>query len=161
MTDVHNPEQRSRNMRAIGPTNTAPELQVRKALHAAGLRFRLHVRDLPGTPDLVLPKYRSVIFVHGCFWHGHDCHLFKVPATGTSFWLKKIESNRHRDATTSRKLLDEGWRVLTIWECALKGRNKLPISEVTERTHLWLCSEYPLGTIRGTTHQATTFKTQA
>src|SRR5689334_13526787 len=98
MADVHTPEARSRNMRAVRDRNTKPETIVRKMLHSRGFRYRLHVRTLPGTPDLVLPKYRAVIFVHGCFWHGHDCYLFRMPTSRRDFWEAKIGSNKRRDA---------------------------------------------------------------
>lgn len=108
-------------MRAIRSKNTKPELLVRKGLHAAGFRFRLHGAGLPGKPDIVLPKYRSVIFVHGCFWHGHGCKYFKLPKTRPDFWLAKIEANRARDARDIEKLNQLGWRVILIWECATKA----------------------------------------
>lgn len=125
MGDVHNSEIRSKNMRAIRAKNTAPEMRVRKLLFARGFRFRLHVRDLPGAPDIVLPKYRVALFVHGCFWHGHGCHLFKLPATRRDFWDTKIQSNRVRDIRDIGLLQAAGWRVICVWECALKGRFRL------------------------------------
>jgi DNA mismatch endonuclease (patch repair protein) len=108
-------------MRAIKSANTKPEILVRKALHAAGFRFRLHSKNLPGKPDIVLPKYRTVIFVHGCFWHGHDCEYFKVPKTRTEFWLNKITENKRRDKINADKLIELGWRVLVVWECDTRG----------------------------------------
>jgi len=118
MTDVHTPEQRSRNMAAIRGKDTKPEKVVRTALHALGYRFRLHRRDLPGTPDIVLPKYRTVIFVHGCFWHSHDCRYGKVtPATRSEFGSDKRAGTVERDQRKIWVLESEGWRVLTIWEC--------------------------------------------
>ena len=108
-------------MSRIRNKNTRPELAVRKFLHAAGFRYRLHDKNLPGKPDIVLPKYRTVIFVHGCFWHGHrDCRYFVVPKTRTDWWLNKINSNIEKDADAAATLRDMGWRVLEIWECGLK-----------------------------------------
>ncbi|SOC89897.1 T/G mismatch-specific endonuclease [Ensifer adhaerens] len=111
-------------MSGIRGTNTRPELQVRKALHAAGFRYRLHERKLPGKPDLVLPKYRAVIFVHGCFWHGHGCHLFRMPSSNSVFWQEKIAGNVARDKVAVDRLRESGWRVATVWECALKGKTR-------------------------------------
>ncbi len=112
------PTQRSSLMRRIGRKDTAPERSVRKFLHAAGLRFRLHVRNLPGTPDIVLPKHRTVVFVHGCFWHGHHCNHGSTRAkTNTDFWDRKIEDNRARDKRKTIALRGLGWRVVTVWEC--------------------------------------------
>jgi DNA mismatch endonuclease (patch repair protein) len=119
-------------MRAIRSKNTKPELQVRQLLHAAGFRFRLHRACLPGKPDIVLPKYQVVVFVHGCFWHGHNCHLFKVPATQRDFWIKKIGSNFARDLKDTAKLLELGWRVMTVWECAVKGGQKRTASALMD-----------------------------
>lgn len=135
-------------MSGIRGKNTRPELMIRKALHARGFRYRLHCK-LPGKPDLCLPKYRAVIFVHGCFWHGHDCHLFKWPSTRPEFWREKIARNRAVDAAAVEKLLAEGWRVMTVWECALKGRTRLPLDEVIARCANWLLSDQPELTIRG------------
>lgn len=121
MTDVLTSEQRRRNMSRIRGRDTKPEMLVRKGLHALGLRFRLQDRSLPGRPDLIFPKYRTVILVHGCFWHGHDCPMFRLPATRPDFWRTKINANQTRDQRTHAELLALGWRILTIWECALKG----------------------------------------
>lgn len=109
-------------MAGIRSKNTSPEVLLRKMLHERGLRFRLHRKSLPGSPDLIFPKHRTAVFVHGCFWHGHECHLFKWPKTRTEFWVKKIESNRKRDASVSNKLNQMGWKVLTVWECDLRKK---------------------------------------
>lgn len=124
MVDVHSPDTRSKNMRAIKSGNTKPELLVRKALHSRGFRYRLGGSGLPGRPDLALPKYKSVIFIHGCFWHGHDCRYFKVPATRTEFWLEKIHSNQKRDRASIEALQALGWNVIVVWECSLKPSGK-------------------------------------
>jgi DNA mismatch endonuclease (patch repair protein) len=128
--DVLSPEQRRLNMSRIRGANTNPELRVRRALHAAGLRYRLHVRDLPGTPDLVLPRWRAAVFVHGCFWHGHACPAFRLPATRAAFWQEKIAANRLRDERQCGELLAKGWRVATIWECAVRGPRRRGPDEV-------------------------------
>jgi DNA mismatch endonuclease (patch repair protein) len=117
-------------MAGIGPVNTKPELIIRRGLHALGYRYRVHFRELPGKPDLVFPSRRAVIFVHGCFWHGHDCPLFRWPTTQPEFWRTKITGNIARDRTTAELLVSQGWRVLNVWECALKGRSRLAPSEV-------------------------------
>ena len=108
-------------MSGIQGKNTKPELVIRSALHRLGFRFRVHSRDLPGKPDLVLRKHNAVIFVHGCFWHGHDCHLFKWPQTRSEFWRRKIESNIARDRDCLRTLGDAGWRVAVIWGMRAEG----------------------------------------
>ncbi len=150
MADVHDQATRSRNMAAIRGSHTKPELMIRKALHAAGFRFRLHVRDLPGKPDLVLPKYHAVIFVNGCFWHHHDCHLFRWPATREPFWREKIGRNVANDAKTNAALHEDGWRIATVWECALKGKTRLTPATLIEKLTAWLRSENDSLTIRGT-----------
>ncbi|WP_230631631.1 very short patch repair endonuclease [Sphingomonas sp. Leaf37] len=125
MADIVPADVRSRMMAGIRSTNTKPELLLRRGLHARGLRFRLHDRDLPGTPDLVFPRHRGVVFAHGCFWHGHDCHLFKWPKTRDDFWRAKIARNRAVDVRSEDALANGNWRVATVWECALKGRTRL------------------------------------
>ena len=113
---------------------------LRKGLHALGFRFRLQRRDLPGRPDLVLPKYRAAIFAHGCFWHGHGCDLFRWPATREAFWRDKIGGNMARDARNLLTLEAQGWRIAVIWECALKGRGRLPEGEAVARLAAWITS---------------------
>ena len=121
MADVHEPETRSYNMSQIQATDTKPEMIVRKYLHSKGFRYRLHVKDLPGKPDLVLPKYKTVIFVHGCFWHVHEgCEYFKLPQTNTEFWKEKLYGNKSRDQKHIQELEDIGWIVIVVWECELK-----------------------------------------
>jgi len=112
---------RTKIMSSVGQRNTKPEMKIRRALHALGFRYRLNVRSLPGSPDLVFPKYRSVIFVQGCFWHSHDCKYATKPATRKEFWAKKFESNRKRDKKKALELRNQEWRVLVVWECATKG----------------------------------------
>ncbi len=140
MPDVHDPATRSRNMAAIKGKNTKPEIRIRKELFRRGYRYRIHEKNLPGKPDIVLPKYKAVIFVHGCFWHGHDCSLFKVPQTRTEFWMEKIRGNRERDIRSQRALLQMGWRTCTIWECATKGSFKLSVDDIGELVSDWLQS---------------------
>lgn len=120
MADVLTKEQRQRNMRNIKGKNTKPEILLRRALHARGLRYRLHCRDLPGSPDLVFPKYRAVIFVHGCFWHRHGCKYTSMPSTRKDFWVQKFSQNVRRDEKNVRALEQAGWRVGIVWECQLK-----------------------------------------
>lgn len=123
MTDVHTPEVRSYNMSMIRGKNTKPEIIVRKFLHSKGFRFRLHRKDLPGKPDIVLPKYKTVIFIHGCFWHGHkNCKYFVVPKTRTKWWLNKIDGNKQVDKRNNFKLKKAGWKIITLWTCQLKPK---------------------------------------
>lgn len=138
MADVHSKETRSKNMTAVSGKNTKPELLIRKALHRSGFRYRLHDKKLPGNPDMVFPKYRAVIFVNGCFWHRHDCHLFKWPSTRKEFWHDKIKGNKARDIVAIKQLRLAGWRVLTIWECSLKGKSRLPEGDLISRVSNWL-----------------------
>ncbi|WP_080439938.1 very short patch repair endonuclease [Burkholderia ubonensis] len=143
MIDVLTPEQRRFNMSRIGGRHTRPELLLRQGLHARGLRFRLHGRDLPGCPDLVFPKYGVCLFVNGCFWHGHGCTLFKMPKTRAEFWENKIAGNRQRDARATATLLDLGWRVLVVWECAIRGRYRIGIDEVLD-----ICERFLVGDVK-------------
>jgi DNA mismatch endonuclease (patch repair protein) len=149
MTDVLTPDQRRFNMSRIRGKNTKPEMLLRQGLHARGLRYRLHVKDLPGRPDLVFPRYRAAVMVHGCFWHGHDCPMFKLPATRREFWEKKIAANRTRDLRDNAALTAAGWRVLVLWECALRGPARDPVSAILDRVVSWLGSETGSLTIRG------------
>ncbi|EDM83433.1 very short patch repair endonuclease [Limnobacter sp. MED105] len=141
MTDVVDPKTRSRMMAGIKGKNTRPEILVRSALHRRGFRFKLHDKTLPGKPDIVLPKYKAVINIHGCFWHGHDCKFFKVPSTRTEFWLAKINGNRSRDSLHRDALLKQGWRVLTVWECALRELKLDGYEKVMEEIIKWLTVE--------------------
>lgn len=125
-------------MSGIRAGNTRPELLVRKALHARGLRYRLHASGLPGKPDIVLPKHRTAIFIHGCFWHGHDCPLFRMPRTRQEFWEAKIARNMARDQEVGREIAKAGWRQATVWECAIRGRNRIGIEETVNRILAWL-----------------------
>lgn len=149
MPDVVDPATRSRMMSAIKGKNTRPEIAVRKALHAHGYRYRLHARNVPGKPDMVLPRWKAAVFVNGCFWHGHDCHLFKVPQTRTEWWLAKINRNRERDREVSAQLARAGWRQLVIWECALKGRTRIGIEAVAAAADRWIQKGAETGTIEG------------
>ncbi len=149
MADVVTPEVRSRMMSGIRSTNTRPELNIRRGLHRLGFRYRLHASNLPGKPDLVLPRYNAVIFVHGCFWHGHDCHLFKWPSSRIDFWKQKISRNKVVDARNEAAVEKKGWRYAIIWECALKGRYRLPQADVIKDCAGWLRSTKPRLEIRG------------
>lgn len=134
MADVHEPETRSYNMSQISGKDTKPEMIVRKFLHANGFRYRLHVKDLPGKPDLVLPKYNTVIFVHGCFWHAHeDCKYFKIPDTRTGWWKEKLYGNKDRDERNVEELEEMGWKVIVVWECELKAEKKKTLIKLTEK----------------------------
>ncbi|PKB80246.1 MAG: hypothetical protein BZY88_09130 [SAR202 cluster bacterium Io17-Chloro-G9] len=127
--------QRSRNMSAIRCKDTAPELTVRKSLHAAGFRFRLRPKKLPGRADVVLPRYRHVVFVNGCFWHGHSCKAGHVPKTNSDYWAAKIERNKRRDRQNSNILRGDGWSVTELWECNLDGGlKKLIVKLDAQRT---------------------------
>src|SRR5690606_31506483 len=124
MADIISPERRSALMSRIRGKDTKIEQEVRKGLHALGLRYRLGGAGLPGRPDIVLPRFRTVVFVHGCFWHGHSCPLFRLPKTRPEFWRQKIESNKERDARVLFQLADLGWRTLEVWECSLRGASE-------------------------------------
>lgn len=138
MVDVHDSQTRSRNMAAIRGVNTQPELRLRSALHKLGFRYRLHRAGLPGRPDLVFPKYHAAVFVHGCFFHGHECATFRWPATNGEFWRNKIEQNRRRDEKQVALLMQSGWRVLVVWECVLRGTPATKSDAVASRVADWL-----------------------
>lgn len=135
MADIHNKETRSYNMSQIRSKDTKPELLVRKFLFANGLRYRLHNKKLPGKPDVSLPKYKTVIFVNGCFWHGHEnCKYFVVPKTRTKFWLDKIEGNQKRDEESILQLKNNGWNVFIVYECELKKeKQELTLNNLLEK----------------------------
>jgi DNA mismatch endonuclease (patch repair protein) len=121
MADIVTAVKRSEMMAGIRGKDTKPELIVRQGIHRLGFRFRIHVRDLPGKPDVVLPKWKAAVFIHGCFWHGHaGCSLYKLPATRPEFWQKKIQTNQANDLKAVTRLIELGWRVLIVWECALR-----------------------------------------
>ncbi|WP_371921990.1 very short patch repair endonuclease [Pseudomonas sp. 31-12] len=128
-------------MSGIQGQNTKPEIIIRQALHARGFRFRLHVKSLPGKPDLVLPKHKTVVFVHGCFWHGHACRYYKIPKTRSDFWLEKIGKNQARDRLQVTSLRDSGWRVLIIWECAVRSIKRERSSKLVDLIVEWLMSD--------------------
>lgn len=153
--DVVTPEVRSRMMAGIKGKDTRPEMVIRSALHRAGFRFRLHYKNLPGRPDLAFPRYRTVVFVHGCFWHGHNCHLFRWPSTRGEFWREKIGRNLARDSQQTSALLDAGWRVAVVRECALKGRTRLPLPDIVEMLSLWIRSGEQTLEIQGDEARAT------
>lgn len=137
-------------MSGIRGKNTKPEMAVRLGLHALGFRYRLHPRELPGKPDLYLPRYRAAVFISGCFWHGHNCSLFKVPGSRTDFWRTKIEGNRARDAMVEQALVTTGLRCLTIWECAFRGPGNIGLEETLAAAAIWLRGTDDRGEIRGT-----------
>ena len=149
MPDVIDSATRSRMMAGIKGKNTKPELIIRHGLHRLGHRFRLHDKRLPGKPDLVFPKYKAVIQVQGCFWHGHDCHLFRWSSTRRDFWKKKITGNRERDASNLVALSELGWRILTVWECVLKGPGRLPIEDTFSEISDWLINKEESRNITG------------
>lgn len=138
MADVFDKATRSKNMSRIRGKHTKPEQLIRKALHSQGFRYRLHRKDLPGKPDIVLPKYKAIIEVNGCFWHGHKCHLFHWPKSRTDFWREKITQNTRRDSENQIKLENMGWRVLVVWECSLKGKKRLDPGSLIDRIVDWL-----------------------
>ena len=126
-------EQRSRNMSAIKSKNTKPEIKVRKVLHSMGYRFRLHSKNLPGSPDIVLPKYKTVIFVHGCFWHRHqNCKYASTPKTRQEFWNKKFNENINRDKINQENLSSKGWKIIIIWECEIKNK-KINLEQIFKK----------------------------
>lgn len=141
--DVLTPAQRKLNMSRVRGRDTKPEMVIRQGLHARGLRYRLHDRTLPGRPDLVFAKYRAVVFVHGCFWHAHGCKRSKLPATRRHFWKKKLEGNAARDQLAVAELQAAGWRILVVWECALRGAGSVRTQTVVDRAAAFIRDEAP------------------
>lgn len=151
MADVHDKATRSRNMAAIKGKNTKPEVWLRKELFKRGFRYRLHRKDLPGKPDIVLPRFNAVIFVNGCFWHCHEgCPYFKLPKSNPDFWHTKLIANKERDANSHTALLRRGWKVVVVWECAIKGKIKRPPEDLVNTViHAIKSSETNLTNIEG------------
>lgn len=148
LPDVVDRKTRSRMMSGIRSRNTRPELTIRSELHKLGYRFRLHSAKVPGHADLVLPGFRVAIHIHGCFWHGHDCSIFKRPGTRRKFWSSKFRRNRKRDKVVVRKTLDAGWRHLTLWECAFRGPDQIGLNEAMARVVKWIQGRRRIGVIR-------------
>lgn len=148
MADIVDVATRSRMMSGIRARDTKPEKLIRSLLHRKGFRFRVNRRDLPGKPDIVFPGLRAVVLVHGCFWHGHDCPLFRLPGTRTEFWKQKIDKNRENDVKVTQALLEAGWRVGIVWECILRGRDR-DISGAVEALSSWLRSDVRTIELRG------------
>lgn len=138
MTDIVDAATRSRMMSGIRGKDTKIELLIRRGLHARGFRYRLHERALPGRPDLSFSSRKAAILIHGCYWHGHDCHLFKLPSSNTEFWFSKIQANRARDVKSIAALHELGWRVGVIWECALRGRADEEVALILNTVECWL-----------------------
>jgi DNA mismatch endonuclease, patch repair protein len=147
--DTVDTKTRSKIMASVGQKNTGAEMILRRLLHKAGLRYRLHDRKLPGSPDLVFPRYAAVVFVHGCYWHAHDCYRGTKPKSRQQFWKEKFEANKRRDAMNVKLLTSKGWRVLTIWECALKGKTALPQGALVQQVEKWLREQGPTASIAG------------
>jgi DNA mismatch endonuclease, patch repair protein len=149
MTDIVDKATRSRIMPGIGGKNTKREILIRKGLHALGFRYRLHSPKLPGKPDIILPRYRAIILINGCFWDAHNCHLFKWPFTRKEFWEAKILSNKKRDHENLKQYSEAGWKTLVIWECALKGKTKLTLKTVLDLIVHWIICESANCNIQG------------
>ena len=140
MVDVVDKATRSRMMSGIKSKNTKPEVLIRSLLHKKGFRFRIHSNELPGKPDIVLKKYNAVVFINGCFWHGHNCHLFKWPKTRRKFWEDKINNNKSHDKAVFYNLRMLNWRICLIWECSIKY-SKSPVNDVIKQIDEWLKSD--------------------
>lgn len=147
--DIIDSPTRSAMMARIKGKNTRAEIIVRTGLHKLGFRYQLHRKNLPGKPDLVFPKHHAVIFVNGCFWHAHDCHMFKWPSTRADFWRKKISENRWRDERNIQACISMGWKVLVIWECALRGKTRRNPNEVIHTAANWLLYDSQNAIIEG------------
>jgi DNA mismatch endonuclease (patch repair protein) len=148
--DTVDKKTRSRIMASVGQRDTGPEMRLRRILHRHGLRYRLHDRSLPGSPDLVFPRFGSVVFVHGCFWHVHDgCKFATKPSSKKKFWKEKFSANRKRDGRNYDALAASGWRVLVVWECAIKGRKEDELNLLGSDIDLWLKSDDLYGEIGG------------
>ena len=148
--DTVDKKTRSRIMASVGQRDTGPEMRLRRILHRRGLRYRLHDRSLPGSPDLVFPRFRAVVFVHGCFWHVHDgCKFATRPSSRKEFWKEKFTANRKRDRRNYEALAASGWRVLVVWECAIKGCKENELDKLGKVVARWLKSDNGYGEIGG------------
>lgn len=147
--DTVDKETRSRIMSSVGQKNTGLEIMLRTALHKAGLRYRLFDRKLPGSPDLVFPRFGAVIFVHGCYWHSHGCYKSTVPKSRREFWADKFSTNRKRDEHNIMLLRESGWRVMIVWECALVRKHAIPLDEISEQVRDWLMGKEEHGEVPG------------
>lgn len=148
--DTVDTQTRSKIMASVGQKDTGAELLLRRSLHKLGMRYRLHDRALPGSPDLVFPRFGAVAFVHGCYWHSHSCYRATVPKTRREFWTAKFQTNRARDQRNVDVLLADSWRVLTIWECALMGKHAKGAEAVALEVRAWLLGDIKEGQIEGT-----------
>ncbi|VWC13703.1 DNA mismatch endonuclease Vsr [Burkholderia lata] len=149
MPDIVDKATRSRMMSTIRGKNTRPEIVVRREMHRRGFRYRLHAKELAGKPDIVFPRFRAVVLINGCFWHGHDCPFFKLPSTNPDFWRSKIERNRQNDEKVKVQLNAAGWRIAIVWECALRGKRTASVETVANALQQWLESNDLLVEIRG------------
>lgn len=152
MADIVDSSTRSRMMAGIKGKDTKPEIEIRKRLFALGFRYRLHDSKLPGKPDLILPRYNAIIFFNGCFWHAHDCYLFKWPSSRKRFWKKKLTRNREKDLENNEALREIGWRILIIWECSFRGvgkNRKKEIDAIMKKAEKWLSSKSKFREIKG------------
>jgi len=149
MADIVSKSKRSKMMSGIRGRDTKPELTIRHALHDRGFRYKLHDKNLPGKPDIVLPKYSAVIFINGCFWHKHSCHLFKLPSSNTGFWENKFRTNIKKDKEADSILTELGWRILKVWECSIKGKFKHDFPELIEQISIWIKSDSVYHEIEG------------
>jgi len=147
--DTVDAQTRSKIMASVGQKDTGAEMLLRRALHKAGLRYRLHDRSLPGSPDLVFHRYDAVVFVHGCYWHSHGCYRSTVPKTRRDFWTEKFTANRRRDERNVEALRERGWRVLIVWECAVAGRTSFPRGELARAVITWLKGDDLVGEYGG------------
>ena len=139
MADILTKKERSAMMSKIRSTNTKPEVLIRKNLHGLGFRYRKNQKTIEGHPDIVLKKYNALIFIHGCFWHGHDCPLYRLPKTNRKFWKKKIDVNRKRDEVVITKLADSEWRTMIVWECAIRGKKEKEVLREISKIAKWIC----------------------
>lgn len=145
--DTVDAKTRSRIMASVRQKDTGPERVLRSALHRSGLRYRKHVRELPGTPDLVFPRFQAVVFVHGCYWHSHGCFKSTLPKTRSKYWDAKFRANRARDRRNIVRLRELNWRVMIVWECAIVGKSALPLNEIVNFIRAWLRGTHSEGEI--------------